>query len=1033
MTIVRRLRAVGVALVASLAAAGPLSAQAAGTGTITGRVIDRSSQQPVPGANVRIVGTQRGTQTQDNGTFRLAGVPAGQVQVQAQRIGYQAQTVTVSVQANGTATVDFALAAAAVQLEQVVISGTGEQERRRERGASVAVIDSSLLNQAATPNLSAMLQGRTAGVTVQQQGGTAGTSSRIRIRGSNSLSLSNEPLLIVDGVVLNNSTSTFGIGVGGQTTSRFNDINNEDIENIEVIKGPAATALFGTAAANGVIQITTKRGRPGTARWNTYAELGSSRDVIDYPANYSAIGVNNNAARSRRVGCTIDLEVRGFCFANLDSLAAHSPLEVASPFRTGARYTYGLNASGGADVATYYLGAELQREQGIFEPNKVRNVNLRSNVTAQLRPTLNVQANIGYILGQVRLPYNDNTAFGVVSQGLLGKAFDCRPDTFRNIPSCGTDSTSRGYFSANAPPEAFYAVTNQQEFTRFIGGLTTNWQPTGWLRGVARAGVDLLNREDEQLFPPNRVFYNQSTREGSRFQQRAENPTYSANATLTGTFNLLSQLVSNTSVGAQYQNEVFRSTSASGAILLPGTASLGGTSARFSVGETNSEVITIGGYVEQRLAWADRLFLTGALRADDNSAFGQGADLVYYPAASVSWVLSEEGFFPRTSWLDQLRLRAAYGRSGQRPGFRQADTFFDPVSVRVGGADVPAITIGGTGNTELRPEISSEVEAGFETGLLGGRVGLEFNLFNRVTRDALVSRPLAPSLGVSASQFANLARVTNRGTEALVNATVFNTRPAKLDATVTYTRVKNKVEDLGLDLNGNPITPILFGFSSSQRHQAGLPAGAYYARTIASYEDLNNDGLITRVNCPGQPTVAAGPACEITLSDSAEFIGTPLPTQEMNFNVSLTVFQNVRLQALVNRRSGQKLFNSTEEFRCGIFQNCRAMHDRTTPLAEQAKAQARLMGTVGGYIEDADFTRLSELSLTVDLPTNLVQRFGRFRGASLTFAGRNLALWTDYAGFDPEVNSNAAFNFTTADFLAQPPVRQFNARLNLNF
>ncbi|MFL5580563.1 MAG: SusC/RagA family TonB-linked outer membrane protein [Gemmatimonadaceae bacterium] len=1073
MNIVRRLVAVGVALAASLSASGTLAAQAAGTGTITGRVVDRASQQPLGGVNVLVVGTQRGTQTQDDGTFRIPGVNAGSYQLRAQRIGFGAQTLPVSVQPGATASVDFVLSPAAVQLEQVVISGTGEQERRRERGTSVASIDTSQVNLAAAPNFSSMLQGRTAGVTVQQAAGTSGTSSRIRIRGSNSISLSNEPLLIVDGVVVNNSTDNTALGFGGQTISRWNDINNEDIENIEIVKGPAATALFGTAAANGVIQITTKRGRPGTARWNAYTELGSFADVIDYPANYSQIGtvVSTNAAQNgtRRYACSIDLQTRGLCTprgTGTDSLLAYSPLEAADPFRTGQRYTYGVNASGGADVATYYLGAELMREQGIYEPNKVRQVNLRSNITAQLRPTFNVAANVGYTNGLTRLPNNDNSVFGMVSQGLLGRAGDCSPSTYQNYlglsgvgataTSAGTtyagpcgsrnittgalsgvDSLSRGYFTANVKPQDFFVQVGQQQFARFIGGLTANWQPLTWLRGVARAGVDRLDRNDETLTPPNRIFYSTSTIEGSRFQQRTEIPTYSANATLTGTFDLPGQVQSNTSVGAQYQNDQFHGTSGSGAVLLAGTGSLAGASARFAVNEINREVVTVGGYVEEKLAWRDRLFVTGALRADDNSAFGSDFGLVYYPATSVSWVISEEPFFPRSSFLDQLRVRAAYGRSGQRPGFRQAVDYFDPVSVRVSGTDIPGITVGGTGNIELRPEISSETEAGLESGLFGGRLGLEFNIFNRVTDDALVQRPIARSFGVSSTQWANLGRIQNRGWEGLINATLFNTRPARFDGTLSITQLKNKIVDLG-EVNGEPIPDIFFGFNSSQVHKEGLPAGSYYARKLVSFEDKNQDGLISRVNCPSyggvtNPQVAGAGECEVVLSDSLQFIGTPLPSRELNLNGTLTLFNNVRVQALINHRGGQHLFNSTEEFRCSTTVTCRAVMDRTTPLAEQARAAARLMGTVGPFIEKADFTRLSELSVTFDLPARVVGQLSKIRGASLTLAGRNLALWTDYSGFDPEVNSNASGIFTTSDFLAQPPTRQFSARVNFNF
>lgn len=1022
-----------------------VGAQDAQSGTVAGRVTDVGNQQPLVGVTVVVVGTTRGTLTAQDGTYRIVGVTPGTVQVRAQRIGFAPTTQPAAITPGGTTTLNFALTAAVTTLNEVVITGTGQQARRREQGASTATIDTGRLNLAATPTLSNVLQGRTAGVNVQVGGGTTGTASRIRIRGSNSLSLNNDPLIIVDGVYLNNSTQGATFGVGGQTTSRFDDINPEDIENIEVIKGPSAAALYGTAAANGVIQITTKRGTAGRTRWNAYAEGGAQRDVIDYPANYSSIGSNpTTGARLTGSGCSIDRQAQGQCVPR-DTLAQANPLENASPLRTGNRATYGVNASGGAASATYFLGAELEREQGVYDPNKVGRVTVRSNVNGQLLPNLRAQVNASYLRSETQLPFNDNTIFGALSQGLLGKAFDCNAETVATEPACGRtatargDSSSRGYVTANLGPRDFYVIRTQQEISRFVGGATLNWEPFSWLTGVGRAGLDLVNRYDQTLTPPNQLFFNQSSIEGSRFQGRSEIPSYSGNVTFTGTFNPSENVTSATSVGGQYLNEVLRRTDASGAVLLPGTESLNGASARFTVGEFNQQVKTIGGYVEQRFGFADRVFLTTALRADNNSAFGSNFGFVYYPAVNASWVVSEEGFFPKAEFLDQVRLRGAYGRSGQRPGFRQAQTFFDPVSVReaTGSTDQPAITVGGTGNVELRPEVSAEFEGGADVTLFTNRVSLEFTGYRKRTQDALVNRVLAPSLGATLNQFANLGLIENRGVEAQLNVTPIDRPRFRYEANASITANQNRIIQLG-----EGISPILFNFSSVQQHRGGYPAGGYFQRRILSADDLNGDGLISRVNCPtyggaANPQLVGGPGCEIVLSDSAEYLGSPLPTREINFNNTFTLFGNVKLTALLNYRGGLKQYNSTEEFRCATFQNCRAIQDPSAPLEQQARAIARLMGTSAGFIEDADLVRLREVALTFGLPSRLLSRTGA-TGASVTLAGRNLALWTDYTGFDPEVNTlagagGANANFGNADFLAQAPIRAFTARLNLTF
>ena len=265
-----------------------VSSAAAQQGSIAGRVTHRATQQPVAGAEVVVLGTNLAGRTRQDGQYRIPGVAVGRYTLQVRLIGYATLSQPVSVSGGETAVVDFALSEAAVPLEAVVVTATGAEQLRRELGHSVATIDATkTVEEAAPTNLADLLNARAPGVQVLPSGGTTGTGSRVRIRGSSSLSLTNEPIIVVDGIRVENGATgqtATSIGVGGQTPSRLNDLSPEDIESIEVVKGPSAAALYGTDAANGVIQIRTKQGRPGPTRWNAFIEGGPLKDITTWPA-----------------------------------------------------------------------------------------------------------------------------------------------------------------------------------------------------------------------------------------------------------------------------------------------------------------------------------------------------------------------------------------------------------------------------------------------------------------------------------------------------------------------------------------------------------------------------------------------------------------------------------------------------------------------------------------------------------------------------------------------------------------------------
>ena len=987
---------------------------------VVGRVTERGTDAPISDANVVIVGTQRGTRTDRTGSYRIADVPAGSYTIRVLRLGYGASSRLVNVTGTSDVTADFVLQTSAVEIDQVVVTATGSTERKRENGNDVGIIKpGQTISLAAEPNLTSTLAAKTPGLTITQSMGTSGASARIRIRGANSVSLSNEPLLIVDGVKMDNSTSALGsqIGTGGAQISRFDDINPDDIETIEVLKGPAASALYGTAAANGVIQITTKRGRSGRTQWRVFSQYGSQSDPTDYPANYYNVGTlpNGNTAN---FSCTMDNASLGRC--KQGTLASFNPEKFYDVFGTGNIKSGGLNVYGGADQAQYFVSGDIDRQVGVVPVNRTHNYSFRANLTSRLSQKLNATFTTNYVDRQVRLPDNDNDIYGPLGNILLGHAFNCSAAAFHagTLPAqCGPDTLSNGFYSAL--PSTFYIRQQQQYAKRFVGGATATWQPLAWLTGVGQAGMDVNNVFDTQFFPSNVVTWvNATLRDGAITEYRRQAPSYSAQGSFTATHNFHTNLATQTVVGAAYQNEQTHYTFASATQLISNTQSLSAATANKIVGEDNQTIITVGGYGREQLAWKDRAFLTASLRADENSAFGKNFKLAYYPAASASWVVSEEPFLQSHSLfssghVSQVRLRASYGQSGQRPSFRQADTYLSAAAIAQGASELAAAVIGGTGNPDLKPEISTEYEVGFDASFLRDRVGVNFTHYSKTTKDALIARVLAPSLGVSTSQYVNLGRVFNGGNEFSVTATALDNRNAKFDLTVAGSTLKNRLERLGKD-----IAPIVFG---TQQHREGYPLGGYWTQQIVSYNDANNDHILTR--------------SEITVTDTMVYRGPVLPTFEFNVTPTLTIRQNLRLSALVQHRGGNFVYNNTEEFRCttSAFSNCRAVNDPTAPLEDQAAVIGYLKSfSHWGFIQKGDFTKIREVSATYGLPRAVAGRVG-FRDASVTLAGRNLATWSPYRGFDPEVNSQQNANFSVSDFLTQPPFRQFVVRLDLNF
>jgi len=997
----------------------PSALQGQNRGTISGQVTDAATARPLVGAQVTVGGTNVSTLTNEEGRYLLINVPAGPREVRVSLIGYARGTVSVNVEVGQTATRNFTLVVSALELEGVIATATGQEIRRRELGNSVATINTDDIELAPVTNFTQLIQGRIPGATVMQSSGTVGGGARIRIRGLNSVSLSNAPLLIVDGIRVDNAERSSIYGVGGQEPSRFNDLNPASIESIEILKGPAAAALYGTAAANGVIQVTTKRGRAGSPQFSAWTEYGTSEEMTDFPDNWYAVGrlvggagVNvppgtrgrcDNIRRAigaspgtGEIGCTV-----------VDSTYTFNPLENAetTPFRTGQRRAVGASLSGGGEVATFYVSGSMEEDEGVLPQNLLERINLQANMSGQVGENLRVGTNIGFLESDLELPQSDNALFGILGMGLYG---DPRPAAVES---------RQGYLDN---PQFFYDWITTQAQSRFTGSTNADWRPIDWLRFTGTVGLDRSARQDINRLPQATVYARYGAPYAGGFIQNSNVSVYNFTGGGTGTviFSLSPDLTSTTSLGTQYVREDYEEIYAFGSQLTPGIEeSLTGATSDFSVDEVNILNSTISAYMQEQLAWRDRVFLNASVRGDQNTAFGSTIDWIWYPAASASWVISEESMFPDVYWLSNLRLRAAFGRSGLRPGATDALQSF---VTRINGfefGDDAAVIISAVGNPNLKPEQSTEWEAGFEASLIDERIGAEVTYFNKASKDALVSRNLPPSLGSSAARFENLGEVHNSGWEGLLSLRPV-TGDISWDINLSGSSINHELVDLGVDLQGDPIAPIIFGLNSdTQRHQEGHALGSWFQRPY-TFIDVNGDGRLT--------------PSEVLVADSAQFLGNPFPTREISLSSSISAFGWLRLSGLLDHKGGHQMMNFTAGFRCQDYR-CADNFDDDVPLDRQAAIIAlNTQSTLAGWVEDAGFWRLREVALTLTVPNNITSQFGS-TGLNVTFAGRNLATWTDYSGFDPEVNFAGQANFSSGDAATLPPSRQLIVRVDANF
>jgi TonB-dependent SusC/RagA subfamily outer membrane receptor len=713
--------------------------QATNPGTIRGTVTGTGGT-PLADVQVSIVGTRLGAATARDGGFVITLVPAGPQTLRFRVIGYAGITKPVTVIAGKDVTVNAALVASVLALDELVVTGTAGSARKREVGTSIGSINVANDPQPQT-DFGSMLAGKLSGVQVTGGSGNAGAGKAIRLRGNTSVALSNQPLFYVDGVRVrgdaypkNLPETGSNLRSGNINGSPLNDINPDDIERIEVVKGAAAASLYGTDASAGVIQIFTKRGSQGAPKWQFNLNAGESK--------LQQFGTDAN------------------------------PLLFMGPFlRTGKQTGAQMSVAGGTtNNVRYFLSAGNDLAQGVLPNDLDRKYNVRANFDFNPARNLSLSWNSSYTNDHL-----NNTPAGNNAQGLTLNAF--RQD--------------RNYFGS-ANPDTIRQVLAFQLTTaidRAIFGLTGNWTPVSFFSSKATIGLDRAGVENRNLRP----FGFPGAAQGIINDQRWANRTLSVDWVNNLTHSLHNGALNGTlSFGSQYvSSEVADNSSYSEGFPGPGEPTVSSGSLKNAF-ENRQTVITGGGFVQGLVGLKDRYFVTVGLRVDGNSAFGKNFGLQRYPRLSGSWVASDESWWP-SRFSSTLKLRSAVGQAGRAPGAFDAVQTWDPV----GWGGLPAFRPLNLGSPNLGPERTTEREFGFDLTAFSGRMTMDFTAFHAQTVDALFPVTSIPSEGFLNSQLKNVGTLQKSGIETTIGGTLLNRKYFGLNASVALTTNNSKVVSLG--------------------------------------------------------------------------------------------------------------------------------------------------------------------------------------------------------------------------------------------
>ena len=1035
------------ALVAAFLVALPgLSAQ-----TVTGRISDVNSGQPMASVQVFVAGSGIGSLTQQNGRYLLVNVPVGTHSLTAERIGYRTVTEEVTVTAGGTTVQDFSLTQEALGLDEIIVTGTPGGTQRRAIGNSVLSVQAADVSQSvAVGNIEDLLGGRTPGLQLGMSFGSVGTGAPLVIRGVSTFNLGSNPLIYVDGIRVNNDSNAGpDLSTRSGQVNVLNDFNPADIESIEIIKGPAAATLYGTEASAGVVQIITRRGATGAPQFDLAVRGG---------VNY----LRDPAGRiGTRWGCIGEgaSAYAGVCRTEADGLVSYNPYEegnyvLQNPdkyaaaennfwqndwpqknlYQNGPSQSYNLSVRGGTDAIRYFLSTNYDSDEGIvyYDTNEV--FRLRGNISVVFNENISLDFSTGYVDGKSQYDSAARGQGGIWRNMHFGNGF-CWPRINPDNPC------PRLFGWQEHLPTDIAKVEATRRYNRFTGSATLNFT-RDWLSSRFIAGVDKGWDQNRHYYPIETRLtpvYVPESIEGRIHSQRPITEVLSLDWALTASYALTDALGTKTSVGAQYnRKELVESGVIARGLASPLSSTINqGPASRATVEFQFIENKSIGFYVQEELSINDRIFLTGAVRFDDNSAFGSELSPETYPKVSATWTLSEESFW-NVDMINSLRLRGAWGQAGRQP-----DAFAgrNQYSVIPGPSGTTALLPSQPGNAEVGPERSTELELGFDVALLEDRVSGEFSWYNKSTEGALLSVPLSPTVGFQGSVQRNLGQIDSWGWEASVNSEIYQSPAFSFGLLVTGSYTMNEIKTLG-DFPGTRAIKIGFPYpNETERYLVKeaefVPAGTgAYRNEFQEEVDALCDSGVRLGDGPQYGLTGGGPLVPCSEKNSEHvMVGGGHSFYSHRFAVTPTIrlFNDaVRIHAMLDGahgRQGEQNDWPSKGYKSSIHSR---VQENPIFVAQDA---LRVWNPHDGFF-DAAFWKLQEVGLRYAVPESLYSRIGAGNASVILSARDVMWLWRAQAETlagtavqDPENGSLES----ASDSLNPWPLSSLSAEVRLSF
>lgn len=950
----------------------------------------RSVDQPIPAAEVSIVGSARApVLTDEQGRFSIS-VPAGETRLQVRAFGYSRGEIVVPADQS---TVEITLQQDVFNLDELVVTGQATTVERRSAPTSIAYVSGEDLQKVPAPSVLNAMTGKITGVNLQTNSGAPGGGIQMQVRGNATLLGGFDPLYVVDGVIYSNASIPSGRGYANaaadvrneaDAVNRIADLNPADIESIEVLKGAAASSIYGSKASNGVVVITTKRGQVGAPRVNLTQRVGISSPLRLLK---SRVWTREEATAAPADGGFGPAAAEFFG----DRDVVHYDNYAAVYDQRDLSYETLADVRGGTEDTRYYVAGTIRHEAGTERATGASMQSLRANVDQRLGNKVNVQISSAYTHNENDRGWNNNCN----NNGCHGYALSAIPG-FMDIRVKNPDGTYPvpPFGPQSNPLQLTELGVNHEETNRFTGGVNVSWDV--WesdrqsLRLVGGGGLDAFDQVND-VWSPNELFFERTQPlpgEAIESGGRSMFWNWNLNGIHTWTTNAFT---ATTSAGVQYEDRRLSTFLIRTQNLLPGERNVNrGTNT--TVNEELTQERTIALYLQEAVRLLDeRLLLQAGLRAERSSVNGDTDKYFVFPKAAASY-----RFLDLLGAGSEVKLRAAYGETGNQPLFGQKFTTL--ATPQLGGQQGLVVsTISGWDQVE--PERLKEFEGGIDGFLMDGRLTWELTGFTRNTTNLLLQRVPAPSSGFT-TQIFNGGKIRNQGIEAALGYTPIVNDRAMWVTRATFTRYTSEVVDLaGLP----PFFPAGSGFGAlgRTRIEVGKPI-----TQIVGFAYENGERSAEQVQ-----------------------LGNSAPDFRVGW-VNDVSYGPVRVNAVLDWQQGGDVINLTRY----LFDSSNNTDDYGTPAFE-ARRVARQAGSIQPYIEDATFVKLREVSVMFDVNPSVLGplQFGA-RSLTLGVVGRNLAMWTDYTGLDPEVaNFGAQAVRNNLDIAPYPPSRSFYFSVSLGY